>query len=162
MEHDEFFTNDHPQSAVQGSGNALIGDFAPFSGKVVKFIVGRNSKWVVLDVKQELSLNKWLSLTLYFSSDIENGRHPFVKDGKVSHMIYSINEKVGGGHSFEPYSALHGTGYVDVDFDITNGTFEGGFELLFEGSTSPTRKDHGGFRGVSGLEYETNPDGDQL
>ena len=162
MEHDEFFTKDHPRSAVQGTGNALIGDFAPFSGKVVKFIVGRVNKLVVLSAKQELSPTKWLDLSLYFSLDIENGRHPFVKGGKVSHMIYSINENVGGGHSFKPYSALHGTGYVDVSFDIAKGTFDGGFELLFEGSTSTTRKDHGGFRGVAGLEYETNPDGDQL
>jgi hypothetical protein len=155
MNHDEIFIPDHTPSAVQGTGSALIGNLAPFSGKVVKFIVGRANKLVVLSVKQDISPTKWLNLSLYFSLNIENGRHDFVADGKVSHMIYSINEKVSGGSWYRPYSALHGTGYVDVDFDLAKGTFEGGFELLFKGSTSPPRKDHGGFRNVSGLEYET-------
>jgi hypothetical protein len=155
MERKKRFRSNRTQLAVQGTGNALIGDFAPFSGKVIKFVVGRVRKLVVVMVEQELSPTKWLDLSLSFDLDIESGRHPFIQGGKVSHIIYSINEIVDGWHSYKPYSALHGTGHVVVNFDITKGTFEGSFELLFEGSTSPTQKGFGGFRGVSGLEYET-------
>ena len=136
------------QKAVSGTANTQIQGLYPFIGTVKVFSIKQNV--VHVQAEEVISPTASRTLELEFESDIGNGEHDFVEGGKVKNV--SFIETYDGTST--RYSAVSGTGYVEFEFSLSDGTLEAKFVLAVQESpTEPQREATGAFEEVSGLEH---------
>ncbi|KJZ46534.1 hypothetical protein [Pseudomonas fluorescens] len=138
--------------APNGQVSAKIEGKSDFEGSATLF--STNKIDVFLQSRQNISEKRWNLIDCRFAADITNGQHDYVEGGKIYSLHYTEVEVLPDYMKFTPYSAVHGSGHLDLNFNLNEGTFEASFSLTVQNNpTDSLLKSSGNFKDISGLEY---------
>lgn len=149
-----YVANDTAHNRVpEGQVLAKVEGKRDFEGSIAKFITG--SATVVIEARQIISETRRNLIFCTFAADITNGKHDYVKGGKIYSFTYTEVEYHPHYKIFTPYPAVHGSGHMDLNFNLNEGTLEASFSLLVQNDPGePLLKSSGNFKDISGLEPE--------
>lgn len=141
-----------PSKAVSGTLTAEVEEFGKFEGVATRFITDGNE--VYFSATHQINDTEWSTISWLFPADIENNRHEFHEGGSLKPPFFSQNWKdPDGGIWARPHSSRPDAGYVEITFNLAEGTLNAKFNFIFNENPTGVERQVVGDIDAKGLEH---------